>query len=369
MLPGQTHGVVRAHALFAGTASISQPTLMSLRADKRNPWRVPVALAARLLAVSVLAVASAPASHAVAADDATWPSRPIRLVVAQAMGGPPDLIARFVAERLGPALGTSVVVENRPGASGIIGVDAVAHAAPDGYTMLIGTLSTHALVPHSSQHGTYDALRDFTPIVNLFRSIKVLWINAALPAKTLSEWTAYARARAGLLNYASGGVGSSNHIDMELWQGLAHLQMVHIPYNGPNAAITAVARGDAHAMIVSIGTGLGLARSGQIRPLVVFNDQRSALLPDVPSATELGLTGIDLAAWIGLLAPAGLEDSIATRVNAEIVRIFRSPEAVAWANRQGLQIIADAPDEFARTMARDYRRWGEVFARMPALAE
>ena len=299
----------------------------------------------------------------VSAEGASWPARPIRLVVAQAIGGPPDLIGRYLADRLGPALNTSVVVENRPGAGGIIGVDSVAHAAADGYTMLIGTLSTHALVPHANKNVPYDALRDFAPIVNLFRSIKVLWINAALPVANFAEWIAYTQARGGQLNYASGGVGSSNHIDMALLEGLTNLRMVHVPYNGPNAAITAVGRGDAQAMVVSIGTGIALAQSGQIRPLLVFSDRRSPLLPDVPTAAEAGFARLELAAWIGLMAPAGVAPSVVDRVNAETVRILRSPETLAWANRQGLDIVGGTPDDFSSTMAADFKRWGDVLGR------
>lgn len=322
--------------------------------------RVASAASALFMILGLAALASLPAA---AADD-PWPGRAIRIVVAQAPGGPPDVIARFVAEPLARALGVSVVVENRAGASGIIGVKAVAQAAPDGYTLLIGTLSTHALVPNASAGVTFDPVRDFVPIVNLFRSIKVLWISPSVPVRTAAEWIDYAKGRPGALNYASGGVGSSNHIDMELLNSAAGIEMVHVPYNGPSAAIAAVASGDAHAMIVSIGTGLPLAQEGRVRPLVLFGVRRSALLPDVPMAAEQGLAHIDLSAWIGLLAPAGTPDSIVARVNAEVVRILQTPAAAAWANRYGLEIIGDSPAAFAATLAADYRRWGDVIRRL-----
>jgi tripartite-type tricarboxylate transporter receptor subunit TctC len=166
-----------------------------------------------VVAVAAIIGSLVAASAAVAAPDATWPERPIRIVVAQAPAGPPDLVARFVAEPLGRALGTPVVIDNRPGAGGIIGVDAVSRAVPDGYTLLIATLSTHALVPHVAAKVPYDPVRGFVPVANLFRSVKVLWVSAALPVKTLPEFVAYASARPGTLNFASGGVGSSNHVD------------------------------------------------------------------------------------------------------------------------------------------------------------
>ena len=302
------------------------------------------------------------AAPALAADD-PWPSRTVRIIVAQAPGGPPDLIARFLAETLGRVLGVPVVAENRPGASGIIGVNAAARATPDGYTLLIGTLSTHALVPHANAV-PYDSVRDFAPIVNLFRSIKVLWINSSLPVHTAGEWIAYASARPGALNYASGGVGSSNHIDMELLNSATGLDVLHVPYNGPSAAIASVASGDAQAMIVSIGTGLPLAQSGRIRPLVVFGNRRSALLPDVPIGAEQGLARVDISAWIGLMAPAGTPEPVVARVNADVGGILQLPESVAWANRQGLEIIGGSPAVFADTLEADFRRWGDIVHRL-----
>ena len=310
--------------------------------------------------VALLLVVSPPAPAA----DTTWPARAVRIIVAQAPGGPPDLIARFVAEPLGRALGVPVVVENRPGASGIIGVSAAAQAAADGYTLLIGTLSTHALVPHASPNVTYDPVRDFAPVANLFRSIKVLWVHPALPATTAGEWLRYVRSRPGALNFASGGVGSSNHVDMELVRTATGLDMVHVPYNGPAAAIAAVATGDAQAMIVSVGTGLPLAQSGKVRPLAVFGGRRSPQLPAVPTAGEQGLGAVDLSAWIGLLAPAGTPEAVIVRLNAELAQILGSAEAKAWADRQGMEITGGSPAAFAATLAADYERWGVAIRRL-----
>lgn len=301
---------------------------------------------------------------AIAGDEAAWPSRAVHIIVAQAPGGPPDLIARFVGERLGRALGVPVVIENRPGASGIIGIDAAAQAAADGYTLVIATLSTHALVPNVNAHVSYHPVRDFAPIINLYRSIKALWINAALPVRRFHEWVDYVRRRPGELNFASGGVGSSNHIDMVLLQSVTGVDMVHVPYNGPRAAIAAVASGDAHAMIVSIGTGIGLAKAGRIRPLLLFGDHRSPSLPDVPTTGEAGLGRLDLRAWIGLMAPDGTPDDIVTRINAEVASILRSPEALAWAETQRLETVGGSPAAFAETVADDYRRWGEIIGPM-----
>jgi tripartite-type tricarboxylate transporter receptor subunit TctC len=159
-------------------------------------------------------------------------------------------------------------------------------------------------------------------------------------------------------------VGSSNHIDMGLLNSATGLDVLHVPYNGPSAAISSVASGDAHAMIVSIGTGLPLARAERIRPLVVFGHRRSPLLPNVPIASEQGLGRIDISAWIGLLAPAGTPEAIVARINAAAVRILHAPEAIDWANRQGLEIIGGSPVDFSGTLAADYRRWGELIRRL-----
>ncbi len=338
----------------------SSTTLHDAR-RRRHGISIAHSVARTLAALLLLALgATAP----VVAADSAWPSRPMRIIVAQAPGGPPALIARFIGDPLARALGVPVVVENRPGASGIIGVNAAAQSAPDGYTLLIGTLSTHVLAPHSGVGATYDAIRDFAPVANLFRSIKVLWVTAALPVTTAGEWAAYASERSGKLNFSSGGVGSSNHIDMELFNAATGLDVVHVPYNGPSAGIAAVAAGETQAMIVSIGTGLPLAQSGRIRPLVIFSDRASPLLPGVPVAAEQGLAQVDISAWIGLLAPAGTPDPVIARLNAEHVRILGSRDAVACASSQGLEIIGGTPQAFATTLADDDRRWGATMRRL-----
>lgn len=318
----------------------------------------------RRAAIGAIALAAlAPQGRALAADDA-WPSRAIRLVVAQAPGGPPDLIARFIAEPLARALRVPVVIDNRPGASGIVGVDLAAHAAADGYSLLIATQSTHALVPHVMTNARYDPLRDFAPIANLFQSTKVLWVAAPLPVRDLGEFIAYARRRPGQLNYATGGVGSSNDLDARLFASAADLDLVQVPYNGPAAAIAGVASGDAQMMIVSVTTGIGPARAGRVRPLAILGDRRSPLLPDVPTADEQGLPGLDAGAWIGLVAPAGTPAEIVARVNREIDAILHSSDARTWADAQGLEITGGSPQAFERTIGADHRRWGERVRRL-----
>ena len=316
---------------------------------------------ARAAAAAILLAAIAGSSFAA---EVAWPAQPIRIVVAQAPGGPPDLVARFVAEPLRRALGSSVVVENRPGAGGIVGVDLVSHAAADGYTLLLATLSTHALVPHANPHAQYDPVRDFAPVANLFRSVKALWVPASLPVATLPEFVRYAKARPGALNFATGGVGSSNHIDAALFASAAGLDLVHIPYNGPSAGVSAVAAGDAQMMIVSITTGLPLAQAGRVRALAVFAAARSPLMPDVPTAAEQGFAHLDLNAWMGLVAPAATPPSTIERLHAEIDAILAAPETLRWAREQGLEIARGTSSAFGRTIEADHERWGVVIRSM-----
>ncbi len=318
---------------------------------------------ALVVALATAAGAGAPLAGAQPAA-AEWPSRPVRIVVAQAPGGPPDRIARMVAEPLARALGVPVTVENRPGASGVIGADYAMRAAPDGYTLLIATLSTHVLVPATAERPPYDAVRDFAPVINLHRSIKALWVPAALPPRTLAEFVDYAKARPGALNYATGGAGSSNHVDMELFSAAAGIDLAHIPYNGPAAGMAAVASGEAQAMIVSVTTGLGVAQAGKARALVLFARKRTPLLPDVPTAAEAGFGDVDLSAWIGLVAPAGTPTEIVERLNREIERILREPAALAWADAQALEAIGGTSASFASTIASDRQRWTDVVKRL-----
>ncbi|CAG0983588.1 hypothetical protein BURK1_01875 [Burkholderiales bacterium] len=322
-----------------------------------SPRRAAVALVAGGLALAASCAFAQPAST-------EWPARPIRIIVAQAPGGPPDRIARFVAEPLARALKVPVTIENRPGASGIIGAEAAMRAAPDGHTLLIATLSTHVLVPATTGQAPFDAVRDFAPVINLHRSVKVLWVPSTLPPRSLAEFVAHARAQPGVLNFATGGAGSSNHVDFELFRQATGVDLVHVPYNGPAAGIAAVAGGEAQAMIVSVTTGAGPLQAGRVRALVVFAGRRSTLLPEVPTAAQAGLGDLDLSAWIGLVAPANTPVEIVERLNGELQRILREPASLAWADAQGLEIVGGSRADFAATIENDRRRWARVIGEM-----
>ena len=318
--------------------------------------------------VSAFAALALLAAGAALAQPATsdWPSRPIKLVVSQAPGGAPDRIARYVAQALAEGLGgnASVVVENRPGASGIIGTESVVRAPPDGYTLLLAGMTTHAMLPAVMPNLSYDPVKSFAPVASLYGTVKALWVNATLPVTNLAEFNAYVAARPGRLNYASGGVGSSNHIDMEMYRAAADLDIVHVPYNGPVAGIASVASGDTQMMIVSVTAAAGAAQAGKVRPIALFAQARSPLFPDVPTAGEQGAGKVDLTAWLGIVAPAGTPPAIVARLNDVLVRALRTPKAQAWAASEGLETFVESSDAFAATIERDAQRWRDTVKRL-----
>jgi len=241
-------------------------------------------------------------------------------------------------------------------------------APPDGHTLLLATLSTHALVPAVASNVPYDPVKSFTPVANLYGTVKALWVHASVPVATLAELKAYVAARPGQLNYASGGVGSSNHVDMEIYRRAAGLDLVHVPYNGPAAALAGVAAGDAQMMIVSVTGGAGAAQSGRVRPIAVFAQARSPLFPDVATAAEQGAGAIDLTAWVGLVAPAGTPPAIVARLNDALVRSLGTPKALAWAASEGMESFLSTSEAFAATIERDQKRWRDAIGQLGVTA-
>jgi tripartite-type tricarboxylate transporter receptor subunit TctC len=294
----------------------------------------------------------------------SYPVRPIRLIVPQSPGGTVDLTARVFAERLRSALNATIVVENKPGAGGAIGCDFVAHAAPDGYTLLAASTNTHALLPHVQASVGYDALRDFAPIVNLVYTTSIVAVTPSLPVHTLSELIAYVRANPGKLNYPSTGVGSSDHIDTELFKSLARIDLVHIPYRGAPQTIEALVTGEVQVGLVAIGNSLGPVEAGQLRPLAVLSDQRSSLLPEVPTAAEAGLPELKVRFWVGLVAPAGTPPEIISVLNGALQQGLGAPNVRQWIASRGLEPVGGSPSDFAEEIRVDYANWGEVIKRI-----
>ena len=314
--------------------------------ERRLTLGSPLAIAARSARVRSRRRARArvlAASPAFPRRKLAWPTQTIRIVVAQAPGGPPDLVARFVAEPLRQALGTPVVVENRPGAGGIVGVDLASRAAPDGYTLLLATLSTHALVPHANSNARYDPVRDFKPVANLFRSVKALWVPAALPVASLKDFVRYASARPGALNFATGGVGSSNHVDAALFASAANARPRPRPlqraerrhFRGGERRRADDDRLDHHRPAARAGRQGARARRLQRSPLAAHAGRSHR--------GRAGFEHLDLNAWMGLVAPAATPPAIVQKLHAELDAVLQAPQTARWARDQGLEIARARP--------------------------
>ncbi len=287
----------------------------------------------------------------------TWPSRPIRIVAPSTPGDAPDVIARLLAERLSGALGTQVIVENHPGAGGVVGSDIVAKAPADGYTLIIGNAGSHGINAAVYAKLPYDIQRDFVAVSEVAVSPNILVVNPQIPATNLQQFIAYAKARPGQLSYASGGNGSSAHMSMELFKSMAGVDLVHIPYKGSSPALTDVASGQVAAMFVNLPPALPLVKAGKLRPLAVTTRTRSPLLPDVPTVQESGLPNYETVAWFGILAPAATPKEIVVRLSTEIAKIVRTPEMRERLLSLGAEPVGGTPEEFSIIIGRDIAKW------------
>lgn len=312
----------------------------------------------------VAATAALGALHAEAQSLQGYPSRPIHIIVPTAPGGAGDILARKLGDRLAAALGTPVAVDNKPGASGIIGNDLAAHAPHDGYTLLFATSATHVIAAHTIGNLPYDPLRDFTPVINIGYATSVIVVNAALPVKTLAEFIAYARERPGQLNYASSGAGSANHVDTEVFAALAGIDLVHVPYRGTADGYRALLADEVQVMFGAITSALPYIQAGRLRALVVLVDRRSPLLPDVPTIAQAGLGSVDVRKWLGFVAPANTPGEIVDQLNRTLDRILHEPEMRSWLDREGLELAGGSAQDFDAVLRADYAKWGDIVRRL-----
>jgi tripartite-type tricarboxylate transporter receptor subunit TctC len=266
------------------------------------------------------------ALHAGAAHAQAYPTKPVRMIVGFPPGGGTDILARIVAQKLSDAWGQQIVVENRPGASATIGANAVARSAPDGYTLLMGQLTSNAIAPALYPKLPYDALRDLVPITLVGTSPNVLVVNPAVPAKSLAELVANAKAQPGRLTYASSGPGSLQHIAAELFKSMAGVDLVHVPFKGSGQAIVDLVAGQVDMNFDAIPPTIQHIRSGKLRPLAVTSARRASGLMDVPTIAESGYPGYDLTTWWGLFAPTGTPNDVLERVHADSSAALRNPE-------------------------------------------
>jgi tripartite-type tricarboxylate transporter receptor subunit TctC len=280
------------------------------------------------------------------------------MVVPYAPGGPVDLIARPLAQRLAEALGQPVVIDNRGGANGNIGAEYVAKSAPDGYMLLMGSKSQLTINPLLYGRAGFDPGRELAPITLIASSPSGLMVHPSLPAKSLRELTALARARE--LSYASAGSGSANHLAAELYKILAKVDMLHVPFKGGGPALNAVVGGQVEAIFISVPLTLPFVQSGRLRALAVCADRRVAVLPDVPTAAEAGLPGLESSAGVGLLGPAGMPPEIVARLHAETVKALTRTDTRDRLLAQGQIVLATTPEQFAAVIREETERWDKV---------
>jgi tripartite-type tricarboxylate transporter receptor subunit TctC len=290
---------------------------------------------------------------------AQYPNRPVKLVVPFPPAGATDIVGRIVAQKLGEQMGQSVVVENKPGAGGSIGSDLVAKSAPDGYTLLMATSSTHSIGP-VLQKLPYDPLKDFAPITHVANVPNVLVVSPVLPVTSVKELIAYAKARPGQLNFASSGVGTIVHLNGELFKMLAGVDLVHVPYKGTALSIPDVANGSVAMLFDSLASVQPHIKSGRVRPIAVNAQKRSALLPEVPTLAEAGMPAFDRYTWFGMFAPAGTPRDIVARVNAEVATALKAPDLLERFAAAGAEAVGSTPEQFVERIKSDAAKWAEV---------
>jgi tripartite-type tricarboxylate transporter receptor subunit TctC len=289
-----------------------------------------------------------------------YPSRVVRLVVASAPGGGSDLVGRTLAQKMAPALGQQIIVENRAGAGGRIGAEVVARAAPDGYTLLIGTSSLMVVAPALYSKLPYDTTRDFAPVSRLAFVPYVLVVHPSVPARSVKELVALARSQPGRLTFASAGSGSSSHLACELFRTQAVLNVVHVPYRASPLATLAVVSGESDQMFSNILPAVPAIRSGRLRPLGISSLKRSTLLPEVPTIEESGLPGFEVEQIYGLLAPAGTPREIVRRLNEDTAKAMQAPETRERLRADGSEVLVSSPEEFEKWIAAELRKWAKV---------
>jgi tripartite-type tricarboxylate transporter receptor subunit TctC len=289
-----------------------------------------------------------------------FPSRPIKLVVPFPAGGSTDMVARLLAERMGPLLGQAVVVDNRGGGGGTLGAEAVARAAPDGHTLLMGTVSTHGASPAIYRRVPYDPVRDFQPITNVMSVPSVLVVHPRLPARSLKEFIALAKASPGRYSYASPGNGSLGHANVENFAHLAGIDLLHVPYKGAGPALNDAVSGQVDALTDNLPSALLHIQAGRLRALAVLAPQRSPLLPDVPTYRESGYEDLAEGGWFGLLAPAGTPVAVVKTLMRAAHKAMDDPGYKARAQTLGGVAMANTPDEFARQIEASLSRYQRV---------
>src|SRR5437867_4104032 len=289
----------------------------------------------------------------------TYPSHPVRIVVPFAAGGPADIYARYIGQRLQDALGQPFIVDDHPGAGSMIGTDIVAKAPADGYTLLMMS-NTHTVNESLLLHKPFNLLRDFVSVAPVNYSDLVLVVHPSVPANSLKELIDLAKSRPGKLNYASSGPGTPYHLAGELFKTMAGLDIVHVPYKGSSGARTDVIGGQVQMMFDAVTTMAPQVLSGKVRAIGTTGKSRSAVLPEVPTMAEAGLPGYETTIWLGIMAPAGTPTAVVEKLNAEINKIVRNPEVKAEWSKQGAESMSMTAEEFVQFVREDIAKWAKV---------
>ena len=290
----------------------------------------------------------------------SYPEKPIRVILSVPAGATPDVTARLVTPGVSRLLGQQLVVDNRPGAGGMIGAEIASKATPDGYTLFISSPGALTILPHLRKHVPYDTLRDFIPISLISIGPFVLITHPSVPARTVKELIALAKAQPGKLNYASAGNGTANHLAMELFKHMAGIDIVHVPYKGAPQAVTDVVAGHMNMMFNSIAPIVGHIKAGRLRVLGIASGQRSAQLPDVPTISEAGLPGFEAVNWFGMFAPAKTPKRIIARLNEAVVKVVHTPEIQAQFLTLGADPVGSSAEDFAAFVRKDMEKYANI---------
>src|SRR5256885_1338226 len=303
-----------------------------------------------------LAALAIPAS----AHAQVYPARPVRMIVAYRPGGGTDIVGRMVAQKRGESRGRSVVVENRGGASGNIGTELAARAAPDGYTILMGNVAPNAINVNLFKNLPFDPVADFAPVSLVASTPNMLVVHPSTPARTVQELIALAKAKPGTLNFASAGVGSSSHLAGELFRVLAGAAIVHVPYKGAGPAMVDVLSGQVQLYFATMPAAMPHVKSGKLAPVAVTSARRSQALPDLATIAESGVPGYEASTWYGALAPAHTPPAVIARLHAEIVKVLADPALRARLADQGFEPVGNSPEEFGAYIRSEIAKWGKA---------
>ncbi len=298
-----------------------------------------------------------------------YPSKPTRIIVGFTAGGPSDIVARIVAQQLTERMGHSFVVENRAGATGTIGAELVAKAPPDGYALYLASQTTHAVAPHMYAKIGYDPLQDFATVVRVVHNPLLMVVNPSFPVTSIKELIALAKARPGQINFATGGIGSSPHMSMELFKSMTKIDMVPIHYKGDGAAIIDVVGGQVPMLTSSMSALMPYVKSRKMRGVAVTSMKRSTVAPEFPTIAESGLEGFEVITWFGILAPAATPKEIVNRLNTEIVQSVALPAVREQLTKMGFEIVANTPEQYAVFLREENVKWGKVVKDLGLRAE